>query len=248
MTSYSEPADAAAVAAALIERVDRATARLLETAAGLSDEQVREPSLLPGWSRGHVLTHLARNADSLRNLLIWARTGVETPQYASRAARDEAIAAGSGRSASELLADLQASAQQLVAEAARLSPANWTAEVRGLGGAAHPGWFTLRRRLSEVEIHHVDLGASYWPADWPDVFAAELLKSVAGDFDDDDVQPAALVSTSSGGEHRIGPPGAPAELTITGPDWLLLAWLVGRSAGDSLTVEPVGPLPPLPAW
>ncbi len=139
MTSYSEPADAAALAAALIERVDRATARLLETAAGLSDEQVREPSLLPGWSRGHVLTHLARNADSLRNLLIWARTGVETPQYASRAARDEAIAAGSGRSASELLADLQASAQQLAAEAARLSPANWTAEVRGLGGAAHPG-------------------------------------------------------------------------------------------------------------
>ncbi len=248
MTSYSEPADAAALAAALTERVAAATARLLETAAALSDDQVREPSLLPAWSRGHVLTHIARNADSLRNLLVWARTGVETPQYASRAARDEAIAAGADRSASELLADLRVSAQQLTAEAAGLSPANWTAEVRGLGGAAHPGWFTLRRRLSEVEIHHVDLGAGYRPPDWPDLFAAELLKSVAGDFDDDEVQAAVLVSTSSGGAHRIGPASAPAELTITGPDWLLLAWLVGRSAGDGLTAEPAGPLPALPAW
>ncbi len=81
MTSYSEPADAASLAAALTARIEPATARLRQTAAGLSDDQAREPSLLPGWSRGHVLTHIARNADSLRNLLIWARTGVETPQY-----------------------------------------------------------------------------------------------------------------------------------------------------------------------
>jgi maleylpyruvate isomerase len=120
--------------------------------------------------------------------------------------------------------------------------------VRGLGGAAHPGWFTLRRRLSEVEIHHVDLGAGYRPADWPDAFTAELVKSVASDFGDDDLQPAALVSTNSGETHQIGPPGAPAGLAITGADWLLLAWLTGRSPGDGLTVEPAGPLPALPAW
>jgi maleylpyruvate isomerase len=77
------PADPAAAAAELSARLAAATQRLQDTVAGLTDQQAREPSLLPGWSRGHVLTHLARNADSLRNLLIWARTGVETPQYAN---------------------------------------------------------------------------------------------------------------------------------------------------------------------
>ena len=71
----------AAQAAQLRGAVAAATERFRRTAAGLSDQQAREPSALPGWSRGHVLAHLARNADSLRNLLIWARTGIETPQY-----------------------------------------------------------------------------------------------------------------------------------------------------------------------
>src|SRR6266568_3680678 len=79
-------------------RLAGATDRLLATAAG----QAREPSLLPGWSRGHVLVHLARNADGLRNLLIWARTGVVTPQYPSQQARDDAIEAGAGRPAGDL--------------------------------------------------------------------------------------------------------------------------------------------------
>jgi hypothetical protein len=59
----------------LRERVDEATARLTATAAGLTDSDVREPALLPGWSRGPVPTHTARNADGLRNLLAWARPG-----------------------------------------------------------------------------------------------------------------------------------------------------------------------------
>ena len=53
-----------------IGRIDEAVARLLASAAALSDEQLRGPSLLPGWSRGHVLSHIARNADGLSNLLI----------------------------------------------------------------------------------------------------------------------------------------------------------------------------------
>src|SRR5260370_27441423 len=81
------------------DQVDDATQRMLKTASTLSDEEVRQPSLLPGWTRGHVLAHLAGNADALRNLLIWARTGVKTPAYASQQARDEAIEAGARRPA-----------------------------------------------------------------------------------------------------------------------------------------------------
>src|ERR1700740_1674526 len=122
----------------LRERVGKATGRLTTEAAGLTDGQVRERSRLPGWSRGHVLTHLARNADGLRNLLIWARTGVVTPQYPSFEARNEEIEGGAGRPARELVVDFAGSATAFEAETARLHDGDWAAEVRGMGGAAHP--------------------------------------------------------------------------------------------------------------
>jgi Mycothiol maleylpyruvate isomerase N-terminal domain len=62
--------------------------------AGLDDARLREPSRLAGWSRGHVLSHLARNADALVNLLAWARTGVESRMYATPGDREEGINAG----------------------------------------------------------------------------------------------------------------------------------------------------------
>lgn len=239
----------AAEAAELGARVDIATASLLRTAAGISDPQAREPSLLPGWSRGHVLTHIARNADSLRNLLIWARTGVPTPQYPSPEARDQEIEAGHGRPAAELLADIANSAAALADEAASLADAAWAAEVAGMRRGAHPAWFTLWRRLSEVEIHHVDLDAGYRPADWPADFAAQALERVAGNFAGvDSGAPAVILrSSDSGSEYRIGPAGTDA-IEVCGPTRNLLAWLTGRSAGDGLTAGPAGDLPALPAW
>ena len=153
-----------------IGRIEDATDRLLASASALSDEQIGEPSLLPGWSRGHVLTHIARNADGLGNLLTWAQTGVETPQYASIADRAAQIEAGAGRPAEELTADVARSASEFTAHARELADDAWLAEVRASRGPAHPAWFTLHRRLFEVEIHHVDLAAGYQPADWPDWF------------------------------------------------------------------------------
>ncbi len=258
----------------LQSRIADATGRLLATAAGLTDGQAREPSALPGWSRGHVLTHLARNADGLRNLLIWARTGVVTPQYPSQQARDEGIEAGAGRPAAALLADLRDSAEAFLAEAASMPGSRWPVAVHGVRGRGHPAWYTLARRLSEVEIHHVDLAAGYQPADWPGWFAADGLESVAGEFAQRaDVPPAQLRVTGgdpgqasdprqagaagqadAGREYQIGTAaaghgGAPQPgVRISGPAWLLFAWLIGRSAGRGLTAEPPGPLPVLPAW
>ena len=248
-------------------RITESTDRLLATASGFADGQAREPSLLPGWSRGHVLTHLARNADGLRNMLIWASTGVVTPQYPSAQARDEAIEAGAGRAVAELVADLRESAAAFRAEAASMPEPGWQVSVHGIRGSEHPAWYTLLRRLSEVEIHHVDLAAGYQPADWPAWFVGERLESVSADFAGRDDVPAALLrdtvaaaaagpaaGTPGRGEYRIGKAAAGGEgsalpgITICGPGWLLLAWLTGRSAGTGLTADPAGPLPVLPAW
>ena len=100
--------------------------RLLATATGRSaTTQAREPSLLPGWSRGHVLTHIARNADGLGNLLRWARPAPRprcTP--VPRAAATD-IEAGAGRPAADLAADMRESAAAFAAEAAELPDEAW---------------------------------------------------------------------------------------------------------------------------
>ena len=243
-------------------RIGAATGRLSASAARLTDAEAREPSLLPGWSRGHVLTHLARNADGLRNLLIWARTGVETPQYPSGQAREAGIEAGAGRAAAVLAEDLEQSAAAFAAEAATLPPAAWEVLVRGRNGPEHPAWFTLLRRLTEVEIHHVDLGTGYAPPDWPAAFVADGLERVTGQFAGDDDVPSCVIEVAGTGQRFVlGPTSADGGVTVAGPGCWLLAWLTGRDAGTALSVstgpggtgqEPAadrGGLPPkLPKW
>jgi maleylpyruvate isomerase len=231
--------------------VGAATAALLQTAQGLTDRQARAPSRLPGWTRGHVLTHLARNADGLGNLLAWARTGVVTTMYASPADRDAGIEAGAGRPAAELTADVAASAAAFAAAAAAMPGPAWAAEVGGRRWS-HPAWYALWRRVTEVQIHHVDLGLEYGPGDWPAAFAATSLRSISGQFAArPDCPPARLLAADSGAEYAIGTgtgSAAGTTVTVTGPTRPLLAWLIGRGQGEQLTVAPAGPLPEVPAW
>lgn len=233
-----------------LDRLAAATTRLLATATTLSDAQAREPSLLPGWSRGHVLTHLARNADGLGNLLRWARTGTPAPMYASAESRAADIAAGAGRPAASLAADVRETAAALAAEAASMPDDAWTAQVRALRGPPFPAHGVLERRLSEVEIHHVDLAAGYSPADWPEDFLAEALPRVAESFAGRDGMPSCVVHAEGAKDSfRLGPEraGAPA-VFIHGQRADLLAWLLGRGDGARLTVGRGGTLPELPPW
>ncbi len=227
-----------------------ATDRLLGTVAALTDDQVREPSPLPGWTRGHVLSHIARNADGLGNLLRWAHTGTQIPMYPSAQARDADIEAGAGRSAAELAADVRNSAAEFADRAASLPAAAWTVPVRVLRGGMFPAIGILERRLSEVEIHHVDLGAGYQPADWPGEFVGDALPRVAGSFSGRQDAPACQILPDGGGDGfwigPAGPRGAP--VVVTGPARDLLAWLLGRGAGTGLRVLSGSALPVLPAW
>jgi maleylpyruvate isomerase len=156
----------------LSDQLDDATQRLLGTARVLAEPDLRAPSLLPGWTRAHVLAHLARNADAMRNLLVGARSGTDRPAYASAAARAAGIEAGALRKPADLLADLADSAMALRTVARQLPEPAWRAEVRMLDSAPFPAAGLLTRRLVEVELHHADLGAGYGPADWPAAFAA----------------------------------------------------------------------------
>jgi maleylpyruvate isomerase len=235
-------------------RIGEATDRLLASAAVLTDAMMREPSPLPGWTRGHVLTHVARNADGLGNLLRWARTGTKTPMYASREARQAGIEAGSGRSAAELTSDVRATAIAFAAEAASLSGESWTAQVQMLAGPAMPARHVLDWRLREVEIHHVDLATGYRPADWPEEFVTDNLPEVAGSFAGREDTPSCQLQPGGDfGLLQIGPvrperPGPPG-VFVNGPPAALLAWLIGRDDGSGLRVfGDDAVLPELPPW
>jgi len=233
-----------------LDRLAAATDRLLATATALSDAQAREPSLLPGWSRGHVLTHIARNADGMVNLLHWARTGTQTPMYTSAQSRAADIEAGAGRPAAGLAADVRDSAAGFAAEAASMPDDAWTAQVRALNGPPFPALGVLERRLSEVEIHHVDVAAGYSPGDWPEDFVSEALPRVAESFAGrDDTPPCVAWADGAKDSFRLGPEQAgPPSAIIRGQPADLLAWLLGRGDGARLTLARRDALPELPPW
>jgi maleylpyruvate isomerase len=156
----------------LNDQIDQATQRLLDAARIIAEPDLRAPSLLPGWTRAHVLAHLARGADAMRNLLIGARSGQDRPAYVSAEAREADIEAGARMKAKELMADLADSAMALRAIIRQLPDDAWQFPVRVLNSAPFPAAQLLTRRLVEVELHHCDLGTGYGPADWPAAFAA----------------------------------------------------------------------------
>ncbi len=156
----------------LSDQIDQATQRLLGTARVITEPDLRVPSLLPGWTRAHVLAHLCRGADAMRNLLIGARSGQDRPAYASAEARQADIEYGAGLRPDELVADVAASAMAWRTIARQLPDEAWQVPVQVLDSAPFPAAQLLTRRLVEVELHHCDLGAGYTPADWPGAFAA----------------------------------------------------------------------------
>ena len=161
----------------LSDQVDAAMQRLLDDARTLSEADLRALSLLPGWTRAHVLAHVARNADAMRTLLVGARSGQVPPAYASAEAREAGIEQGARLSAADLMADLADSAMALRTVARQLPDEAWQVQVRMMDPTSFPAAGLLTRRLVEVELHHCDLGAGYGPADWPAAFAAmELLE------------------------------------------------------------------------
>jgi maleylpyruvate isomerase len=85
-----------------LDELRSATEQLLQDIDRLSDTSAGEASLLPGWTRGHVLTHLARNAEGGTRLLGWARTSVPSYEYESVDARAAEIEAGADRPAASI--------------------------------------------------------------------------------------------------------------------------------------------------
>jgi maleylpyruvate isomerase len=214
--------------------------RHLATALGrLVDDDFGGPSLLPGWDRAHVLAHVANNADALINLLTWARTGVETPMYASAEARDAGIDETAQLAPDALRTQVLAATERLVGAVRAMREPDWSAEVRTSRGRTVPAADVPWMRCCEVWVHAVDLDAGVGFADIPEDVQAALVDEVFRVGERRDESPDVVLFA---GDREWGT----GSLGIAGPLHAVTAWVTGRSKGEELTAD--GPLPHLPPW
>ena len=228
---------------AVRDDVDRYEAWFLGLARALDPGSLGAPSRCAGWTRGHILSHIARNADALRNCALSATTGRPIPMYASQEARDAGIEAGSGRPLDEQVADLEASADRLRPALAALTPDVVDVEVQARGGIMIRAGIVPRMRLRELVFHGIDLdsGASY--SDLDDSVVTLLLIDAVARLRGNPQTPSMTIRTHEGDAYSIGD-GVP---TVSGTRAGVLAWLA-RGLTDGLDDEstPPGVLPTLP--
>ncbi|MEU9120703.1 maleylpyruvate isomerase family mycothiol-dependent enzyme [Streptomyces sp. NPDC048506] len=223
-----------------VAAVREATDRLLVSVSKLDDAAIGEPSLLPGWTRGHVLAHVARNADALVNLLTWARTDVVTPMYASDGARDADIARDADRPLAAHLDDLRESAARFDAAADALPEARRSFEVEMRNGVVERADRLPLRRLAEVELHHVDLGVGHTVDQLsPDFLDSELAFLATIKFAGHPGLPALELHADDGRRWRTGRPDTGAgsgagPVVVSGSRAALVGWLTGRGDGTAL--------------
>ena len=244
---------------ATIAGVAGATRRLLADITGLGEDEVRRPSLLPGWTVAHVLAHLVGNADSHTHLLAAARRGEVADQYpGGPTQRSGDIEARAALPVGDLLGTLARACARLEEAWAATPPEVWRDGRARVSSGEWPVAELPFRRWREVELHSVDLGLGYHPDDWPEPYVREELDRAAADLPDrlapgtavrlvaDDLGWARVVPPGAEDTRHPGPAAPP--VPVTGPARALLAWLVGRDSPNG-SATAVGPhRPALGPW
>lgn len=215
--------------------------RLVRAVDALDDRDWAAPSLLPGWSRAHVVAHLALNGEGLTAAVRGVLTGARRPVYASPEARDADIEDLAGQGAAALRSRLLAAVTRLddvldaVPDAARDTLLERTPDGPTYRVRAVPGM-----RLREVEIHHCDLDVGYTRDSWPTAFAERLVTSMTRREQETGFTAYAVDLDRS---WTIGDGGPTVSGTAADLGW----WLTGRGAGEGLTTDG-GALPRTGAW
>ena len=212
----------------MTSRIDSATTRLLATVDVLPDDTWGAPSVCEGWSRAHVLAHVALNAEGLAGALRGLAEGTGTTMYVSNEQRDRDIDELAAASPAEVRERLRSSASDFAVALASVAATPDARFDRTPGGQSLRAGVVPLLRLREVEIHHADLAAGYTHADWPRDAAITFLDLAARG----PMRPDCHVVASDGGEEWTFGSPAPDGPTWTGAASALAWWASGRDAGD----------------
>ncbi|CAM3219024.1 DinB family protein [Nocardioides dubius] len=224
-----------------------AAQRWQQTITALPDDDFALPSGLPGWTRGHVIAHVALNGEAFLRVLRLSAAEQPASMYDSAEGRDADIDALALAAPAEIRA-------RAIAVDGDIADALCALPETGLDAVAHRlpegGGFAFavrevpRRRLGEVEIHHADLGLPDRGRDaWPLAFSELLLESRSPAHRD--LRFAATDTGRTWGAEAVAGDAEPVTLTGTSAD--LAWWLIGRGTGDGLTSSS-GEVPPPPTY
>lgn len=204
-----------------------------------------EDTNLAGWTRSHIVAHVAYNAIALCNLMHWANTGEKTPMYSSPQARNEEIAYGATLLPDAIRNLHDHTLVRLDVAWRDASDEAWNAEVKTAQGRTVPASETLWMRTREVWLHAVDLGVNADFSDIPEVILATLLPEIAGKWRGAGLgEGLVLVTTGSGERIEVSPGENTVEIhgSLAG----LTRWAAGR--GDRGVTSPQGEVPAPPRW
>jgi uncharacterized protein (TIGR03083 family) len=206
--------------------------------SGLSEDTGGAATALPGWTRAHLVAHVAANAAALSNLGHWAATGTPTPMYASPEQRATDIEQGALRPLAELVSWSDIAQRSLDEAMDALTDEQWLTEVVTAQGRRVPATELPWMRAREVWVHAADLDAEVTFAALPE----ELLVALCEDIVAKRAQAPAVAVVLEADGHRWQLPGPDAPVRVTGslPD--VAAYLTGRSHRLADTA------PTLPVW
>ncbi len=205
-------------------------ARLADLITGLTDDQARADSALPGWSRGHVLTHLAEHAKALKRQTEYALDGKLVDMYdGGPPSRAAAIQAGSSRPASALVDDVVQSAKELETAWDAVGPNDWERPVTYRNGTLEG---IVLARWRELEIHSADLNLGH--VDWSPEFCDYIIGFLS---------PRVPSGVSVALPDRVLGDGEPVH--VSGDPREIAAWLAGRDHSGLTFSQPIelGPWP-----
>ncbi|QHK18735.1 maleylpyruvate isomerase family mycothiol-dependent enzyme [Pseudarthrobacter psychrotolerans] len=206
----------------LLAELHKAADAVASTAAKFTDDDVKAPSGLPGWTRGHVLAHLAGISNAMARQLEYAARGATVELYdGGQDGRTKAIEMAAGHTADAHRADVQAALDRALAAFDALgADSAWQTPIAYRGGVVFDGGLALWR---ELVIHTADLDAGLGPETWSRKFCEHLFDFLAARVPPGEklvLQPLGLPPVTLGGGGR--------SIVISGMITDIAAWLAGR--------------------
>lgn len=205
---------------------------LNRTVDALTDDELAQASLLPGWTRSHVVAHVTLNAEALAGVLDGCVRDRPVSMYPSAEQRDADIEQLTGAEPTVLRRRLLTATTTFGNAVAGMRDRGWEGTFERTPGV--PGW-PIRLipvlRWRELEIHHADLGTAYTHKNWPEAFAVALVESFV---ERDDLGSVQLRASDVARTWSLAGPGGQ---TVVGTVRDLGWWLTGRGDGRGLRCD-----------